>query len=165
MRIVVAIVLLLASLGCALAQGVTRICQSVNVAAGTGDCVDVGPTYPLPVAPAPLPAFATAETASASGTTGAVTASLAAVAGQTTWLCTLDVSAIGGTAAVSPITVSGLKGGSFTYQLASSATGVTLSRTFTPCIAASAPNTAISAVTTADGSASAVSVNLSGFTQ
>jgi hypothetical protein len=165
MRIAGAIALLLAGLSPAAAQGVTRVCVESIGANGSNNCVGVGPTYPLPVAPAPLPAFATAETASASGTTGAVTATLAAVAGKTTWLCSLDVSAIGGTAAVGPVTVSGLIGGSFTYQLASSAAGVTLSRTFSPCIAASAADTAISAATTADGSASAVSINLSGFVQ
>jgi hypothetical protein len=104
-------------------------------------------------------------TAHATGTTGAVVGTLAAAAGVTTTLCGFDVSAIGGTAAVGPITVAGLVGGSFTYELASTATGVTLGRTFTPCIPASAVDTAITITTTADGTASAVAVNAWGTQQ
>jgi len=101
----------------------------------------------------------------ATGTTGAVTATLAANAGKTTWICGFDVSAIGGTAAVGPVTVTGLLSGTLTYQMSSSAAGVTLSRTFTPCLPGSAINQAIAVVTTADGTASAVDVQAWGFWQ
>lgn len=104
-------------------------------------------------------------TGNAVGTTGAVVGTLAGVAGKTTFICGVDISAIGGTAAVGPITIAGLTGSSMVYQLASAASGVTLSRTFTPCIPASAVNTAITTTTTADGSASAVSVNSWGYQQ
>lgn len=99
------------------------------------------------------------------GTTGAVTGTLAAAAGRTTFICGFDVSVIGGTAAVGPITITGLIGGTFTYQFSSLAAGNTLSRTFTPCIPASAVNTAIVTTTTADGTASAVDVNSWGYQQ
>lgn len=99
------------------------------------------------------------------GTTGAVTATLAAVPGKTVYLCGFDVSGIGGTAALGPVTVTGLLGGTFTYQLSSTAAGVTLSRTFTPCIPAANVTQAIAVVTTADGTASAVDVNLFGVAQ
>jgi hypothetical protein len=101
-------------------------------------------------------------TAVATGTTGAVSASMSAPASKLLFLCGFDVSAIGGTADVGPITVTGLTGGTFTYHLASSAGGVTLNRSFSPCIPASAVNTAIVVATTADGTASAVDVNVWG---
>lgn len=99
------------------------------------------------------------------GTTGAVVGTLAAAAGKTTYLCDFDVSAIGGTAPVGPITVAGLLGGSKVYQMSSSAGGVLLSRNFSPCLPASAANTAITITTTANGTATAVDVNSSGFRQ
>ena len=49
------------------------------------------------------------------------------------------------------------------YELASTTTGVTLSRTFNPCVPASAANTAITITTTADGTATAVAVNSHGY--
>lgn len=102
--------------------------------------------------------------ATATGTTGAVTATLPAVAKVTTWICGFDVSAIGGTAAVGPVTVTGLVGSkTLTYQLSSSAAGVVLSRTFTPCIPASAVDTGIGVTTTADGTATAVDVSAWGY--
>lgn len=115
-----------------------------------------GATNPYPAGALPVAGIGT-------GTTGAVVGTLAAMPNMRTYICEFDVSAIGGTAAVSPITVAGLLGGTFTYQLASSAGGVTLNRTFTPCIPASANNTAIVITTTADGTASAVDVNAFGY--
>lgn len=100
------------------------------------------------------------------GSTGAVVGTLAAAAGRTTYICGFDVSAIGGTAAVGPIVIAGLNGGSFTYQAVSSvAGGIVLSERFNPCIPASAVNTAITTTTTADASANAVDVNSWGFQQ
>lgn len=111
------------------------------------------------------PVAATAITGNATGSTSAVTGTLAAAVGKTTYICGFDVSAIGGTAAIGPITVAGLVGSSMTYQLTSSASGVQLQKTFTPCIPASATNTAITVATTADGTATAVDVNSWGFQQ
>jgi hypothetical protein len=116
-------------------------------------------------APRQYPSNAIPITGNATGTTGAVVGTLAASPGRTTWICGFDVSAIGGTAAVGPITVAGLVGSSMVYQIASSAGGVTLNRTYTPCIPASAVNTAITITTTADGTATAVDVNSWGFQQ
>lgn len=104
-------------------------------------------------------------TGNSTGTTGAVTGTLAGVANKTTYICGFNVSAIGGTAAVGPITIANLVGSSMVYQLASSAGGSTLAVTFTPCIPANATNTAITIATTADGSATAVDVNSWGFQQ
>jgi hypothetical protein len=123
------------------------------------------PTGNLLVAPTPYSSSQTAISGNATGTTGAVVGTLAAATGKTTYICGFDVSAIGGTAAVGPITVAGTNGASLVYELASSVAGVTLSRTFTPCIPASAANTAITVTTTADGTATAVAVNSWGFQQ
>jgi len=111
------------------------------------------------------PSGATFITGNATGTTGAVVGTLTAVAGKTTYICGFDVSAIGGTAAVGPVTIAGTITASLTYQLASSTSGNTLGRTFTPCIPASAPNTNITITTTADASASGVAVNSYGYNQ
>lgn len=108
-----------------------------------------------------LPTGATGITGNASGTTGAVVATLAAVAGKTTWICNFNVSAAG-SASVGPITVAGLAGGSQVYQLTAPGS---VGATFTPCLPASAANTAITITTTADATATAVNVNSSGFQQ
>ena len=73
------------------------------------------------------------------------------------------MSAIGGTAAVGPITVAGLVTSSQVYYMNSAAAGNTLTVNFQAPIPASAANTAITVTTTADGTASAVSVNSWGF--
>lgn len=111
----------------------------------------------------PYPPLSFPITGNAAGTTGAVVGTLAAAPGKTTYICGFNVSAIGGTAAVSPITIAGLTGSSMVYQLASSAGGVTSGLTFTPCIPAATLNTAITITTTADGTATAVNVNSWGF--
>lgn len=129
----------------------------------TGQPVPVSAAAPLPTGSA-YPAGSTALSAAATGTTGAVTASLAATSGKTNYIAGFNVSAIGGTAAVGPITVTNLIGDvTFTYHMASSASGNTLQVTFTPPIPAKAANTAIAVATTADGTASAVDVNVWGF--
>lgn len=111
------------------------------------------------------PGAATAITGNAAGTTGAVVGTLAATAAKTTYICGFSVDAVGGTAAVGPITVAGLITASMVFQLTSSATGVSRAVTFSPCIPASAANTAITITTTADGTASAVNVNSWGMQQ
>ena len=111
------------------------------------------------------PSGAAAITGNATGTTGAVVGTLAAAVGKTTYICGFSVDAIGGTAAVGPITIAGLLGSSMIFQLTSSATGVSRYVPFTPCVPGSATNTAITITTTADGTASAVDVNAWGYQQ
>lgn len=113
----------------------------------------------------PIPTIQTSISGNAAGTTGAVVGTLAAAASKVTYICGFNVSAIGGTAAVGPITVAGLVGSSQVYQASATAAGVTLQQNFTPCIPASAPNTAITTTTTADGTATAVNVNSWGYQQ
>lgn len=136
-------------------NGIARGCdplvpRSVKVVSGI-------PSGPYPVGSFPITAIGT-------GTTGAVVGTLAAGGTRTTYICGVDVSVIGGTAAVGPIVIAGLTGGSFTYQASSTAAGgVALTRTFTPCIPGATQNTAITITTTADGTATAVDVNAWGF--
>lgn len=101
----------------------------------------------------------------ATGSTGAVVGTLAGTSGKTTYICGFNVSAIGGTAAIGPVTVAGLIGASQVYQLTSTAAGLQLAQSFFPCHPASAQNTAITITTTADGTATAVDVNSWGFQQ
>lgn len=116
----------------------------------------------------PLPVIQTSPgagiTGNATGTTGAVVGTLAAAAGKTTYICGFDITAVGGTAQVGPITVAGLVGASAVYYLASSVAGSVLPVRYSPCIA-SAANTAITITTTANGTASAVTVNSWGYQQ
>ena len=113
--------------------------------------------------------LATAPTATitgnGAGTTGAVVGTLAAAAGKTTYICGFVVSAVGGTAAVGPITVAGLIGSSMVFQLNSAAIPVNLPVAFPSCIPASGVNTAITVTTTANGTATAVNVNSWGIQQ
>jgi hypothetical protein len=134
---------------------------------GSSQAVAVAPSTPLPVIHTTLlPNAATAISGNSTGTTGAVVGTLSGTSGKTTYLCQFDVQAIGGTAAVGPITVAGLVGSSRVYQGSSSAAGGTVaSASFNPCIPASAANTAITITTTADGTASAVDVNSWGYQQ
>jgi hypothetical protein len=155
-KMLLALALSCATLTPCLAQGVTRICAQSIGANGSNNCVDVIPGQLPP---------GIAITGNGAGTTGAVVATLAASPTKLTYICDFDVSAIGGTASVGPITVAGLAGGSKVYQLSSSATGTYLSKNFTPCLPSSAVNTAITITTTAAAGATAVDVNSSGFQQ
>jgi hypothetical protein len=102
----------------------------------------------------------------ATGSTGAVVGTLpASTAGKTTFICGFSVDAVGGTAAVGPIVLSGIIGGPMTFQLSSSATGSFRDRDFSPCLAASAANTAITVTTTANATATAVDVKTWGYQQ
>lgn len=125
-------------------------------------------TGPVGASCVPIVQFSpgTAITGNATGTTGAVVGTLAANATKFTYICGFDVEAIGGTAAVGPITVAGLVGSSMVFQASSTAAGGSVAKqAFTPCLPGSAVNTAITITTTADGSASSVDVNSWGFQQ
>lgn len=99
------------------------------------------------------------------GTTGAVTATLAAAPNRVTYVCGIHIDA-SGSGSVGPVTLGPLFGGaSFTFQVTAGTPASMPFQTFAPCIPGNGINTAISAVTTADGTATAVDVNLWGFQQ
>lgn len=165
--ILVLILSLLPSL--ALAQTTRNPCYTSQSATAEGitNCIGVGTNNPLPVATVGYPAGSEALTGNATGTTGAVVGTLAAAAGKTTYVCGIHVDAIGGTATIGPVTLAGIVGSSMVFYGASSATGnqgIPFS-TFMPCIPASATNTAITLTTTANGTATGVSVNMWGYRQ
>lgn len=174
--------LTLAAAACALLWAMPASAQTIRVV--TSCPIGVSPAYDTNTTAARLtidvngklctadvglgtfPTGATAISGNAAGTTGAVVGTLAAAASKTTYICGFNVQAIGGTAAVGPITIAGLIGSSQVYQGSSSAAGGTVaSGTFSPCIPASAANTAITITTTANGTATAVDVNSWGFQQ
>jgi hypothetical protein len=129
-----------------------------------GNLCTGGPAAPASGA-AGYPPGATPITAYATGTTGSVQAILAASLTKFTYICGFNVSAIGGTAAVGPVTVINAGGSTQTYQLTSSATGVLLQQNFTPCIPGGVINQSLVVQTTADGTATAVDVNVWGYQQ
>lgn len=114
-------------------------------------------TTPYPVNPATSVA-ATPVTASATGTTGAVTATLPATGGKTTYLCSVQVGEAGtGTAtATATSTVSG------TLNYVVTAPG-NFTVTYNPCVPANAAAQSIAIATAANASATAVAVTATGF--
>lgn len=86
--------------------------------------------------------------ASATGTTAAVAATLAAAAGKTTFLCGFSVSPGSATTAITTnVTTTNLTS-NFTWAVgapvtAAGVTGTVLTQNFTPCVPASAVNTTI----------------------
>lgn len=122
---------------------------------------------PITLGSAGFPAASTPISGNAAGTTGAVVGTLAANATKTTYICGFSISALGTANTVGPITIAGLITASQVHQASTLATGVEYSKTvnFTPCIPASAINTAITITTSAAAGATAVDVNSWGFQQ
>jgi hypothetical protein len=116
------------------------------------------PAYVYPINPSVLAGAAT-------GTTGAVTATITPPAGRLFSLCGFDITAIGGTATIGPITVTNIQGGTLTYFASSSVAGTVLSIRYAPCINTASIGQAVSIATTADGTATAVTVNMWGSYQ
>lgn len=90
-------------------------------------------------------------TASASGTTAAIAATIPAVAGKTAYLCGFYYTGTNATAAngATAVTVTGVIGGTMTFGFptlalaATTANTIPIDEAFLPCIAATALNTAI----------------------
>ena len=103
---------------------------------------------------------ATAITGNANGTTGSVVGTLAGVAGKTTYICGFTVTSFGGTGDPGPVTVAGITGSSAIFQMSneSANTASSLQQNFSPCIPASAANTAITITTTPAAGSSATNV-------
>jgi hypothetical protein len=90
-------------------------------------------------------------TASATGSTGAITATLPAVVGKTTYICGFYYTGTNATAAnpATNVTITGTIGGTMNFAFPTLAAAATVPNTipideeFIPCIAASVVNTAI----------------------
>lgn len=114
------------------------------------------------------PSNAVPVTASATGTTGATTATLPASVFTRTWLCGFSILANATAAATGPAIVTGTIGGTlnFTQFTAPVASGIgTTGQTFLPCVPSSSPNQAIAVVSAAPGAGGTVSVTAWGFQQ
>lgn len=112
------------------------------------------------------PVGTVAETASATGTIGATTATLATNTGQTTSICGFSIRANATAAATNNATVTGTITGTlnFTQWTAPLASGLGVTEMiFTPCIPASTTNTSIAVISGAPGSGGVVSVSAWGF--
>ena len=108
----------------------------------------------------------TAVTASATGTIAAVTATLPAVAGKTTYTCSFQIAANATAAASVPATVTGTIGGSLNYfepVTATTAAGVPLIVSFSPCVPASTTNTPIAVNAGAAGTGGVTAVTATGY--
>jgi hypothetical protein len=114
------------------------------------------------------PAFAGPITASATGTTGVTTATLAAAPGQTTYICGLSIRANATAAITGNATVTGTISGTLNFSQFVNATGAEpgkLEMPFIPCIPGSGLNTAIAVNSIASGTAGVVSVTAWGYYQ
>lgn len=124
-------------------------------------------TNPLPVVQtSAYPNGATVITASATGTTAATTATLAGASSVTTYVCGFSIRANATAAVTGNATVTGTISGTlnFTQWTAPAASGVgVVEELFTPCVPASATNTAIAVVSAAPGTGGTVSVTAWGF--
>lgn len=108
----------------------------------------------------------TAVTASATGTTAATAATLAATASVTNFVCGFDVTADATALTTGTAVLSGTISGSLSYlQTIVAVTSGTsqLTRTFNPCIPASAANIAITITSAAAGTGGNTIVNIWGY--
>lgn len=100
----------------------------------------------------------TQVTASSTGTTGAVTATLPAAAGKTTYLCSVQIGEAGSSTATA--TATNTITGTLNYVVTAPGN---FTITYSPCVAANAANTTIPVATAANASATAVAVTATGY--
>jgi hypothetical protein len=146
-----------------LVQSVQYCPTGVNDAFGQPIVTPCGfPAFPM----ATLSSGPTMITASATGTTGATTATLAGAAALTDYLCGFSMRSTATAAVTGNATVTGLLGGTlnFTHWTGpvASAVGIT-EENFDPCLPASAVNTAIAVISPAPGTAGVISVTAWGY--
>lgn len=114
----------------------------------------------------PYPSGATPYTATATGTTGATTATLAGASSVTTYLCGFSIRANATAAATGNATVTGVITATlnFTQWTAPNASGIGVTEmVFNPCIPASGTNQSVAVVSAAPGTGGVVSVTAWGY--
>lgn len=112
------------------------------------------------------PVGATPYTASATGTTGATTATLVGASSVTTYICGFSIRANATAATTGNATVTGVITATFNFTqwTAPNASGLGINeQIFAPCIPASATNTSIAVVSAAPGTGGVVSVTAWGY--
>lgn len=108
----------------------------------------------------------TAVTNTATGTTAATVATLGATAGVTNYICGFTITADATALATGTATVAGTVSGSLSYlqTIVAAANGTSdLTKSFNPCIPASAANTAITVTSAAAGVGGNTIVNIQGY--
>jgi hypothetical protein len=123
------------------------------------------PVVPSSQYPANATAAAVPVTATATGTTAATVATLAAVSGKTTFICGFTITADATALAVGTASVAG---GTMALNYLQGISAVTsgagnLTQSFNPCIPASAANTAITVTSAAAGAGGNTIVNAQGY--
>jgi hypothetical protein len=121
----------------------------------------------LAFAQTPYPQGATPVTVSATGTTAATSATMPAPSSGLNYLCGFSIRALATAAVNGAATVSGVSGGTLTFQqfVAPLASGIGITeRDFNPCLAG-VYNTAIVVNSIAPGSGGAVSVVVWGYSR
>lgn len=140
--------------------GVNTSSGTVTLGAGTAAIGTVGPGYTSAQTPI---------TASATGTTAAVTATLAATSGKTTYICGFYISAAATAGTAVDATITGTITGTLNFVEGVGATTAdgagNLSQTFTPCVPASAADTAIAVNSGAAGTGGNTAVSAWGYQQ
>lgn len=123
------------------------------------------PTIPSSQYPGNALGVAAAITASQTGTTGATTATLAAVSNRTTYVCGFTITSDATAALAGTATVTGTITGTMSYiQNVGGATAAgILTQSFTPCIPASAVNTGIAINSVAAGTGGNTAVTAWGY--
>ncbi len=107
-------------------------------------------------------------TISATGTTGATVATLAATSGKTTYICGFSITSDATALIDAAATVSGVVTGTMTYlqTVGAVASGASqLNQTFSPCLPANASNTTIVVTSAAAGTGGHTNVNAWGYQQ
>jgi hypothetical protein len=128
-----------------------------GVSGGTAQPVIQSSQYPVAAVP---------YTATATGTTGATTATLTGAASVTTYICGFSIRANATAAVTGNATVTGVITATlnFTQWTAPAASGLGITEMiFAPCIPASAANTSIAVVSAAPGTGGVVSVTAWGY--
>ena len=156
------------------AQGTVNMCTTMTgtfVACGTPGAMPLSVTIqqasPVPVSPSAYPSSSLPVTNSATGTTAAVVATLPANANRTTYLCGFSMTATATAATAGAATVVGTLGGTLNFVEGVGATGTsgaqTTNQSFTPCVPASAINTAIVVTSFAAGTGGIAAVAAWGY--
>jgi hypothetical protein len=175
-KILLLLLLALGLISPAHAQSVVNPC-TLTTSTPAYNCAPVTITAPLPVTISPsaagggvsgYPFGATPAVGANAGTTGAISASIAAKASQFSYICGFVVTSNATGSTSGPVTVSNLTGSnSFIFQMNTNVTGTTavVSQTFNPCIPGDAVNTAITVTTAANADGTGVDVSVWGYQQ
>lgn len=143
-----------------------KAASTAPVATDKSIVVALNPNAGIPASINQYPFSAVPYTATATGTTGATTATLTGAISVTTYICGFSIRANATAAATGNATVTGTLGGdmNFTQWTAPLASGLGITEMiFTPCLPATGTNTSVRVVSAAPGTGGVVSVSSWGY--